>query len=265
MLCLHEILNRVKLHYATLKSSILILVIAAFALPAFAQTEPEKSEKVPIGTIINAPCSCEGNACTLWPLPDGNFFPQGFVYRKKTVQSHLTKGYMDKLDWVIEKTIGGAYVDTPKNGGKCIQEDTGKPAPANYSITEPGTYRLQILTKSVTAYYNCRNTICAAPTTVDAPDTEANERYYTVGSPKPQKECKSNIILNVTDPFMRPLDKATLKSLGLEGPVMRQGQTVDVPDDSIGVWIYFGDGKVTRLFAGTHATFNLCPDEGSAK
>jgi hypothetical protein len=130
--------------------------------------------KAPLGVDIATPCSCEGNWCQQWPLPE--VFPRGYRWERSTVTSSISGA-------------GGTYVTEPDVGGRCVLLDprgaaTVEPAPASFKVTTPGTHVLTIRTSQQAGIADCNHPTCASVSATTVSLT-FEERYFTVES-RPQ-------------------------------------------------------------------------------
>jgi hypothetical protein len=147
---------------------------------------PQDGDKITKGTRIQLKCSCEGNGCNLWPLPD-NGFPDGFVLAKKTVTSSLVGGEMVDGAWDEGSVIVGTAVTEEWQGGRCVKVATGgvqtdEPAPTVFRISDPGTYLLRIRTDDYANRADCDGAPpCSAGTPLRGSTTTMESKFTVTG------------------------------------------------------------------------------------
>jgi len=147
---------------------------------------PQNGDKLMKGTPIQLKCSCEGNGCRLWPLPD-NGFPEGFVFAKKTVTSSLVGGEMVDGVWDEGSIIVGTAVTEEWEGGRCVKVDTGgvqtnEPAPTVFKISDPGTYILRVRTDDYANRADCNGSPpCSAGTPLRGSTTTVETKFTVAG------------------------------------------------------------------------------------
>jgi len=139
---------------------------------------PQDGDKVSKGTSIQLKCSCEGNGCNLWPLPD-NGFPNGFIFAKKTVTSTISvEG---------QSVIVGTAVTEEWEGGRCVKLTDGggltnEPAPKVFKVTDPGTYILQVRTDDHASRADCNSApTCSAGTPIRGSTTTVESKFTVTG------------------------------------------------------------------------------------
>ena len=253
---------------AYLRTLLLFFICLVLGQTAEGQTVPQDGQKIPLGTDVLSPCSCEGNFCNLWPPPESGVYPQGFRTEMKKVTSFIERGFLIERQWNEEAGVGGAAVTENWEGGQCVKVNgsggrTDEPSPAVFSITMPGLYRLRIITQDWVGAYDCGQPACS----ISNPDilkneTKIEDRYFMVDA-EPEKGCNQpyNRIRQVTNADGNTLDDAARLSMGLGAPLIMRGQTVRIPSNISYVEVVFDDNSVIRFKGGSATKFNDCPDE----
>ncbi len=131
------------------------------------------------GTHIAVPCSCEGNWCRKWPLPE--IFPRGDKWQRNRVTSFLTGPN--------ESGIGGTAVTEQFAGGRCVKVTgghaiTNEDALTSFPVTDPGKYTLTIAAIEESGVADCNHPTCAGYS-VTHKETEKKLHFTVV----PAEQC----------------------------------------------------------------------------